>query len=127
MSMLEAVKACFSNYATFSGRARRAEYWWFTLFSLIVSVVLSIVDGAILGSDMGLMSSLWSLAVLLPSLAVGARRLHDTDRSGWWLLIMFLPLIGFIVLIVFFAQRGSQGSNRFGTDPLRGDRSAAFN
>ena len=120
MNMIEAVKAVFSNYATFSGRARRAEYWWFVLFNLIVSAVLALLFGN--GHGMGgggMINSLWSLAVLLPSLAVGARRLHDIDRSGWWLLIGFIPLIGLIVLIVFFATRGTAGPNRFGTDPLQ--------
>lgn len=118
MNMIEAVKAAFSNYATFSGRARRSEYWWFVLFNLIVSVVLALVFG---GNGMGggnLANSLWSLATLLPSLAVGARRLHDIDRTGWWLLIGFIPLIGLIVLLVFFTKKGTPGPNRFGTDPL---------
>lgn len=113
MNMIEAVKAVFSNYATFSGRARRSEYWWFVLFNIIVAVVLALVMG---GNNLA--NSLWSLAVLLPSLAVGARRLHDIDRTGWWLLISFIPVIGLIVLIVFFATKGTAGPNRFGTDPL---------
>ena len=128
MNMIEATKACFSNYVTFSGRARRAEYWWFILATILVSLVLGVIDGLLgLGGEFGLLSNIWSLAVFLPSLAAGARRLHDTDRSAWWLLIMLLPLIGLIVLIVFFAQKGTDGPNRFGADPLRGDRAAAFN
>ncbi len=111
MNMIEAVKAVFSKYATFEGRARRAEYWWFVLFSFIIAVVLNLINPGLLGG-------IWSLATLLPSLAVGARRLHDTDRSGWWLLIGFIPVIGLIVLIVFFASRGHTGANRFGADPL---------
>ncbi|PLL11753.1 DUF805 domain-containing protein [Tabrizicola sp. TH137] len=113
MNMIEAVKAVFSNYATFSGRARRSEYWWFVLFNIIVSVVLALVMG---GNS--IVNSLWSLAVLLPSLAAGARRLHDIDRTGWWLLIGFIPVIGLIVLIVFLASKGTPGPNRFGSDPL---------
>ena len=127
MNMIEATKACFSNYVTFSGRARRAEYWWFILATILVSIGLAIIDAVIGFGEFGLLSNLWSLAVFLPSLAAGARRLHDTDRSAWWLLIMLLPLIGLIVLIVFFAQRGTEGANRYGPDPLRGDRAAAFN
>lgn len=128
MNMIEATKACFSKYVTFSGRARRAEYWWFILATILVSLVLGFIDGLLgLGGEFGLLSSIWSLAVFLPSLAVGVRRLHDTDRSGWWMLISFLPLIGLIVLIVFFAQKGTDGANRFGPDPLRGDRADAFN
>lgn len=127
MNMIEAVKACFSKYVTFSGRARRAEYWWFVLFTTLASIVLTIIDLGVMGSEMGLLSNLWSLAVLLPSLAAGSRRLHDTDRSAWWLLIALIPLIGIIVLIVFFAQKGTDGGNRFGPDPLRGDRAGVFN
>jgi uncharacterized membrane protein YhaH (DUF805 family) len=127
MNMIEATKACFSKYVTFSGRARRAEYWWFILVTFLVSIVLGIIDAVIGFGEFGLLSNIWSLAVFLPSLAAGARRLHDTDRSAWWLLIMLLPLIGLIVLIVFFAQKGTDGANRFGADPLRGDRAAAFN
>ena len=128
MNMIEATKACFSKNVTFSGRARRAEYWWFILATILVSIVLGVIDGLLgLGGEFGLLSNIWSLAVFLPSLAAGARRLHDTDRSGWWMLISFLPLIGLIVLIVFFAQKGTDGPNRFGADPLRGDRAAAFN
>lgn len=127
MNMIEATKACFSKYVTFSGRARRAEYWWFILATVLVSIVLGIIDAVIGFGEFGLLSNIWSLAVFLPSLAAGARRLHDTDRSVWWLLIMLLPLIGVIVLIVFFAQKGTDGPNRFGPDPLRGDRADAFN
>jgi uncharacterized membrane protein YhaH (DUF805 family) len=127
MNMIEATKACFSKYVTFSGRARRAEYWWFVLATVLVSIVLGVIDAVIGFGEFGLLSNIWSLAVFLPSIAAGARRLHDTDRSAWWLLIMLLPLIGWIVLIVFFAQKGTAGANRFGPDPLRGDRAEVFN
>jgi len=124
MNMIEAVKAVFSKYATFEGRARRSEYWWFVLFNLIVSIILTVVlgggrgmgEGGMMGG--GLLANIWSLAMLLPSLAVGARRLHDIDRTGWWQLIWFIPVIGWIVLIVFFASRGTAGANRFGADPV---------
>ena len=126
MNMIEAVKAVFSKYATFEGRARRSEYWWFVLFNLLVSIVLTLLAGG--GHGMGeggmmgggnLLANLWWLATLLPGIAVGVRRLHDIDRTGWWLLLAFIPLIGTIVLIVFFASRGTAGPNRFGTDPLQ--------
>lgn len=126
MNMIEAVKVCFSKYVTFSGRARRAEYWWFTLFVWIVSLVLGFIDGSLSG-DVGILSGIWSLATLLPILAAGSRRLHDIDRTAWWLLIMLLPLIGAIVLIVFFATPGTRGANRFGTDPIAGNRADVFN
>lgn len=117
MNMIEAVKAVFSKYATFSGRSRRAEYWWFALFNLIVTVVLALLTGDP-SSGTGIIGAIWSLATFIPAIAVGARRLHDIDRSGWWLLIGFVPLIGIIVLIVFFCTRGHAGPNRFGADPL---------
>lgn len=126
MNMIEATKACFSKYATFSGRARRAEYWWFILFTILVSIPLGIIDGLMLNSEFGLLGNIWSLAVFLPTLAVGARRLHDTDRSGWWLLLYLVPIIGWIFLIVWSATPGNKGDNRFGPDPLRGDRAAVF-
>lgn len=124
MNMIEAVKAVFSKYATFEGRARRSEYWWFVLFNLIVSIILTVILGGGRGMGAGgmvgggLLANIWSLAMLLPSLAVGARRLHDIDRTGWWQLIWFIPVIGWIVLIVFFASRGTAGTNRFGADPV---------
>ncbi len=111
------------QYADFTGRARRKEYWMFTLISLIISVVLAILDD-MLGLDgdigvfhFGLLGDLYSLAVLLPTLAVGARRLHDIGRSGWWLLIGLIPVIGLIVLIVFFATDGQRQPNAYGPDP----------
>jgi uncharacterized membrane protein YhaH (DUF805 family) len=102
------------NYVGFQGRARRKEYWMFVLFSVIFSIVLSIVD-AIAGLTSAL-SGLYSLAVLLPSLAVGVRRLHDTGRSGWWLLISLIPLIGSIILLVFMCQDSQEG-NKYGPNP----------
>ncbi len=107
------------QYADFSGRARRTEFWMFTLFSLIISVVLGVVDGLVglrLGAGFGVLSSIYGLAVLIPSLAVGARRLHDTDRTGWWQLL-HLTGIGTIVLIVFWALEGTRGQNAHGQDP----------
>lgn len=129
MNLTTAVATCFSKYATFSGRARRAEYWWFVLFNILANIVLSIADSVVLGvgsramHDGGpqLLSGLYSLAVFLPSLAVGVRRLHDTGRSGWWLLIWLIPVIGWIVLIWWLATRGDDGTNSHGPDPLAQD------
>lgn len=127
MTMIEAVKICFAKYLTFGGRARRAEYWWWTLFTVIISVLLVGVDIAIQGVNYSYgIADLWSLATLLPSLAVGARRLHDIDRSAWWLLLMLVPVIGWILLIVWLATPGQSGDNRFGADPLQQDRLAVF-
>ena len=102
------------KYAVFDGRARRMEFWMFTLFSFIIAVVLSCIEYAL--GIFGL-SALYSLAVLLPTIGVSIRRLHDTDRSGWWLLIALIPLVGFIVLLVFYFMEGTSGDNRFGADP----------
>ncbi|MBP1804454.1 DUF805 domain-containing protein [Rubellimicrobium aerolatum] len=110
----EALRRAFANYATFRGRANRGEYWWFMVANVLVSVGLGLVDLGLFGADRTVLSGLWSLAVILPSLAVGARRLHDTDRSGWWLLIGLVPVVGVIVLIVLFALRGDSRPNRFG-------------
>ncbi|MFP1631548.1 DUF805 domain-containing protein [Zhengella sp. ZM62] len=118
-TFMGAVKTCFSKYATFEGRARRPEFWWFALFTLAGSMVASFLDMALFGagSEAGLLGAVFSLAVLIPSIAVGVRRLHDTDRVGWWYLLVFIPLIGFIVLLIFFVQRGTEGPNRFGPEP----------
>nr|WP_311462507.1 DUF805 domain-containing protein [uncultured Aggregatibacter sp.] len=109
------------NYATFSGRARRKEYWMFFLISALISIVLTLLD-ILLGTysveyEAGLFSGLYSLLILLPSIAVVVRRLHDTDRSGWWILISLIPLIGVIVLFVFMCLDSQPGTNRFGVNP----------
>ncbi|PWE55953.1 DUF805 domain-containing protein [Metarhizobium album] len=114
MSFTEAVSSALSKYVVFSGRASRSEYWWFVLFNIIVSIVAAGVDAALGIQAVG---ALVSLALLLPGIAVGVRRLHDIDKSGWWLLIAFVPLIGFIVLIYFFVQPSQPGDNRFGPPP----------
>ena len=109
------------QYAVFKGRARRKEYWFFILFNLIASVVLTVIDfmTGLLDAELGigLLSGLYSLAVLIPSLAVTVRRLHDTDRSGWWLLLGLVPLLGAIVLLVFMLLDGTPGDNRHGASP----------
>lgn len=102
------------KYAVFTGRARRREYWMFVLVNALVTVGLSILDG-----DDGSLAGLYSLAVFVPSLAVLVRRLHDTNRSGWWLLIALVPLVGAIVLIIFTVQDSDPMENRFGPNPKR--------
>ncbi|MEQ3624458.1 MAG: DUF805 domain-containing protein [Celeribacter sp.] len=120
MSFTEAVKTCFEKYVVISGRAPRSELWWFALFTWGVSLLLGFIEGAVLmGITGGLISSLWSLAVLLPSICVGGRRLHDRDMSAWWLLLGVIPMIGQLALLVIFCLRGTEGPNRFGPDPLR--------
>jgi uncharacterized membrane protein YhaH (DUF805 family) len=103
------------KYAVFEGRARRKEYWMFFLINVIITIALAIVERVI--GTRGVVGMLYSLAILIPCIAVSIRRLHDTDRSGWWLLIGLVPLIGAIVLLVFVVQDSTPGSNRFGANP----------
>lgn len=116
------------KYADFSGRARRTEYWMFVLINAIIGLILLAIDhvlglapaispGFATFFNIGLLSGIYTLALLLPSLAVQCRRLHDTDRSGWWILLSLIPIIGSIIVLVFVIQPGSPGSNRFGPDP----------
>jgi uncharacterized membrane protein YhaH (DUF805 family) len=117
----EAVKSGFDNYANFNGRASRPAFWWWFLFGILVGVGANILD-AIFGSY-PVFTGIAGLALLLPDLAVGVRRLHDTGRTGWWLLIGLIPLIGFIVLLIFYLQEGDQGENEYGAPPA--DKAAA--
>ena len=103
------------KYAVFNGRARRKEYWMFFLFNLIIFLVIGFVEG-LFGSP-GIIGVLYSLAILIPGIAVSVRRLHDTGRSGWWLLIGFIPLLGVIVLLVFMVQDSKPGDNQYGANP----------
>ncbi|MFI1396061.1 DUF805 domain-containing protein [Streptomyces sp. NPDC020681] len=103
------------KYAVFSGRARRQEYWMFALFNVVISIVLSIVDNV--AGTSPILGAVYSLLVLLPALGVTVRRLHDTDRSGWWILIGAVPLVGFIILIVFLASEGKAEQNAHGPNP----------
>jgi uncharacterized membrane protein YhaH (DUF805 family) len=120
MGFAEAVQTCLQKYVGFSGRARRSEYWWFFLFTVLVSMVASVLD-SIFGTmsdttNVGVIGSIASLALLLPSIAVAIRRLHDTSRSGWWILIGLIPIVGWIILIVFYCQ-DSHGENQYGPSP----------
>ncbi|MFB9237326.1 DUF805 domain-containing protein [Plantactinospora siamensis] len=123
MSPLDAIRSALTQYAGFSGRARRSEYWWFFLFTAVVGIIAGLLDdvfGTNFGSrpgSSGVISLIVTLALLLPGLAVGVRRLHDTNRSGWWILIGLIPLVGGIVLLVFFILDGTRGSNQYGPDP----------
>lgn len=109
------------KYAQFSGRARRKEYWYFALFNLIFSIVLSVIDSltGTLDSELGLglLSGIYALAVLIPSIANSFRRMHDTGRSAWWFLIGFIPFIGVIVVLVFMVQDSQEGDNQYGPSP----------
>ena len=110
------------KYAVFSGRARRKEYWFFILFNILIAAGLTLIDTFVGTYDtlrgVGLLSGLYSLGMLLPSLAVGVRRLHDIGRTGWWLLIGIVPLIGPIVLLVFAVLESQAGDNQYGPNPI---------
>lgn len=109
------------KYADFSGRASRSEYWYFVLFYLLIAIGLTVIDGVTgtldAKSGVGLLSGIFGLAMIVPSISVNVRRLHDINRSGWWLLLIFAVIIGWIVLLVFGAMDSQPGDNRFGTNP----------
>lgn len=127
MDFQTSVRTCFQKYVTFSGRAIRSEYWWFSLFLVLASIALGIVDSFFFGweSMFSPLSDLFSLATILPSLAVTSRRLHDIDKSAWWMLLILIPIVGWIVLIYWMCQPGTQGPNQFGSDPF-GDGPADY-
>jgi uncharacterized membrane protein YhaH (DUF805 family) len=114
MSFADAISTCLSKYATFTGRARRSEYWYFALGSVLVSVIASVLDAVL---DVNVIALLASLALLLPSLAVTVRRLHDTSRSAWWLLIALVPIFGGLALIVFACLDSTPADNAYGPYP----------
>jgi len=118
MNFQTAVKTCLTKYVTVSGRAARSEYWYWVLFGVLVGIVANIVDAILFGGNSRPVSSIVSLAILLPGIAVSVRRLHDLDRSGWWYLLVLIPVIGWIALLVWFIGRGTVGPNRFGEDPI---------
>lgn len=120
MNFPDAIKVCFAKYAGFSGRARRSEFWFWVLFTIIVSVVASVLDnlfGTATSAGGGVVQGLASLALLVPSLAVGWRRMHDTGKSGAMYLIGIIPVIGWILVIVWAAQDSQPNQNQYGPSP----------
>lgn len=121
MNFADAVKSVLmANYANFSGRAPRSEFWWYVVFAIIASVVLALIDNLIFARTIGypILGTLFSLATIIPGLAVSVRRLHDIDKSGWWILICLIPLIGAILLLVWYATAGNRADNQFGPPPV---------
>jgi uncharacterized membrane protein YhaH (DUF805 family) len=128
MGFTEAIRAGFDNYVNFNGRASRPAYWWWVLFGVLVTLVTRVLDGLI-GSNIvstnqfgtevstGIITSLAGLALLLPSISVLVRRLHDTDRSGWWYWIVLIPILGWLVLLFFLVSAGTPTANRYGPPP----------
>ncbi|MFE6967715.1 DUF805 domain-containing protein [Isoptericola sp. NPDC057653] len=125
MSFQDAIKTVFSQYATFTGRARRSEFWYFYLFSVLVNIITNFLDRALFDGT-AVLNSIAALALLLPSLAVGARRLHDTDKSGFRLFWALLPVIGWIMLIIWWAQDSQPGANQYGENPKGAQAGAPY-
>ena len=121
MDIQTSIKTCFNKYATFSGRASRSEYWFFVLFGILGGIVALIIDVMILGysieSEYTPINSIFSLVLIIPTIAAACRRLHDVNKSGWWYLLIF-TIIGSIPILYWFVQKGDEADNRFGPDPL---------
>lgn len=120
MDMKTAVTTCLSKYATFSGRALRSEYWWWALFVLVCSFVITFVETIInLSADgeVPILTTVFNLAIILPGISVLVRRLHDTNHSGWWYWIILVPFAGVLILLYFLIIKGTDGPNDFGDDP----------
>ncbi len=132
MQPINALKSAFKNYVNFSGRASRGDFWWYVLAYIVVAVVLSILDKVLFGGgsgtmdttdgvsvsfNAGVLTSLWVLANIIPSISISVRRLHDGDRSGWWYLLMLVPLANLYVLYLLIIE-GTKGDNRFGPDSV---------
>ncbi len=119
MTFQDAVRTCLSKYVTLRGRAARPEFWWFALFVVAGGMLLELVDRVLLPGDARFLSPLFSLATLLPMISVSVRRLHDIGRTGWWVFLHLIPLIGFLVMLYFYLLKGDGGHNRFGSPPPR--------
>ncbi|MHA1128508.1 MAG: DUF805 domain-containing protein [Alphaproteobacteria bacterium] len=130
MTFMDSISTCFNKYISFKGRAQRSEFWWFVLFIVIGSAIAGVFDSAMFETrtlmiggmavsyNAGWIGTVFSLAVFLPTWGVEVRRLHDIGKSGWWLLLGLIPVIGFIILLVWFIQTGTEGDNDYGPDPL---------
>ena len=119
MDLQTSVRTCLQKYATFKGRAARSEMWWFFFATTIGIVILTAFDVAVfsgIAEEIGVFATIFSFATMIPSIAVGTRRLHDLDRSGWWQLLWFVPIVGWLVLLYFFVIKGTAGDNRFGEE-----------
>jgi uncharacterized membrane protein YhaH (DUF805 family) len=116
MDFGQAITVGFQNYVNFNGRSQRSAFWWWIVFVWIVQIIAGIIDFVIFGTYAIYYAA--ALVLLLPNIAVQARRLHDTDRSGWFMLLALIPIVGAIILLIWYCQRGTNGPNRFGPDPL---------
>ena len=132
MTFVDSIKTCTSKWITFSGRASRSEFWWFNLFVVIVQIVWQAIFGGAIGTIaegggssivmgvLGLVFLLVYIYLAIAAISATVRRLHDRDKTGWWYWLFLVPIVGAIILIVWFCMRGTQGPNRYGPDPLGG-------
>ena len=119
MGLSEAVESVLiKNYSNFSGRARRSEYWYWILFSMIVGIILSL-SSIFIGPIGSIIQAIWALGTIIPGIAIGVRRLHDIDKSGWWLFLSLAIIIGWIILLIWAIKEGTDGSNNYGDDPKK--------
>ena len=124
MNFFEAIQSGFNNYFNFSGRAQRSAFWYWTLFSIVGALIASVSDWATFGIEWGTVSpinGIFSLITFIPCISVAARRLHDIGRTGWWLLLILVPIVGWIILIIWYCQQGEAGTNQYGPNPLGGE------
>ena len=119
MTPFEYYKKVLTLYWEFDGRARRSEYWWFVVCNTMISIALSLVSTIIFGenNNSDVLSNIYAIIVLIPTIAVSVRRLHDIGKSGWWYLLWFIPIIGWIWMLVLLFTEGDSGSNKYGSDP----------
>ncbi len=119
MNFTEAIQSGFQKYIIFDGRASRSEYWYWVLFVVLASIGMGFLDLIFFPhSRVGILNTLFGLAVFLPGLAVCVRRLHDLNRTGWWVLVWLIPIVGWLILLIFMIQEGTESDNRFGSNPL---------
>ncbi len=116
MNVEQATRTSLGKFADFSGRSSRPEYWYFLLPVIVILIVANLIDSILL-DGMPILGTILGLAALVPTLSAGVRRLHDTDRSGWWLLLALVPIVGGLALLYLYCQPGSPGENRFGPEP----------
>ncbi|MEM9965628.1 MAG: DUF805 domain-containing protein [Asticcacaulis sp.] len=130
MTFVQAIKSAFNNYVNFKGRAIRSEYWWFVLFQLLLLIIpYTLMFGETMNGQAGIGTALYyivALGLFLPGLGLSFRRLHDTNRSAWWLFIVLIPIVGSILLLIWTIQKGTDGPNKYGEDKLKPDVVSTF-
>lgn len=119
MNFLEAIQAGFTNYVEFDGRASRSEFWYWILFTIIINFIAGLMDASLYGStDAGWFYACAQIGLLIPGISASIRRMHDTERSGWWVLVLLVPLVGLLAFIWWACEEGTDGPNLYGPDPL---------